>query len=174
MLRCDADDLNEPGTDSADYLEQECSEPRQQIVAAGENPNICPRIEIVFNRQQEEVFLPAPTAKLGAVGALFPANAIQQFPIGGMERNEVTSAAMIWPENELFRRQLRESALDVAGPKFRTIPPDGDDLVIAKLRYRFDGILEPRREVASRLSMDAGPGCRRIGGGSEKVKIDFR
>jgi hypothetical protein len=174
LLGRDADETDEPGGDGADHLEQECSKPRQRIIAAGENPNVGPRIEIVLNRQQEEIPVSAPLAKLGAIGVLFPADPAQQFPIGGMERDQVATTAMVRAEDEPLRRQLRESALDIARPESRAIPPDGDDLVIAKLRNSLDRVLEARRESASRLPMKVWPGSGRIAGRREKVKIGFR
>ena len=71
-----------------------------------------------------------------------------------MKSNEVAAAAMVRPEDKLLRRQLRESALDVARAKARAIPPDGDNLIIAKLRDSLDCVLEARREIASCLPVN--------------------
>lgn len=174
MLGRDAHETDEPRAGSANYLEQKQREPRQRIIASSENPNICPRVEIVFNRQQEEVLLSAPVAKLGTIGVLFPADAAQQFAIGGMETDEVAAAAMVRPDNKLLRRQLHESVLDVDCAKPRAIPPDGDNFVIAKLRDSFDRVLKARRECAARLPVNAGPGSGRILSRSEEVEINLR
>ena len=70
----------------------------------------------MFNRQQEKILVSASVAKLGAIGVLFPADTAQQFPIGGMESDQVAPAAVVRPEDKLLSRQLRESAFDVARP----------------------------------------------------------
>jgi hypothetical protein len=125
----------------------------------------------MFNRQKEELFVSAPVAKLGAIGVLFPADIAQQFPIGGMESDEVTATAMVRTEDKLLRRQLRECALDVTRPKPWAIPTDGDNLVIAKLRNSFDRVLKAGCEIPPRLSMNLRTGSNRTVGRSEKVKI---
>jgi hypothetical protein len=50
LLGRDADELDKPSGDRANYFKQEGSEPGQAIPGAGENPNVSPRIEIVFSR----------------------------------------------------------------------------------------------------------------------------
>ena len=154
FLPRNADETNEPRADPADYLKQECRDPRQRITASGENPHIGPRIEILFNRQQKEMLVSAPVAKLRAIGVSFPAYAAQQSLIGGMESDEVAAAAMVWAEDELLRRQFQESALDVSRAKPRTIPTDCDNFLIAKPRDSFDRVLKARCEVPARLSMN--------------------
>jgi hypothetical protein len=173
LLGRNADEMDKPGGDGANHFEQECSEPRQEIFAASENPNIGPRIEIMFNRQQEDLLVSAPMAKLRTIGVLLPANAAQQFPIGGTESDKVTAAAMVRTEDELLRRQLHESALEIASAKPRAIPSDGDDFVVAELCDSLDSVLEPRREIPARLAMDARPGSGRIARRREKMKISL-
>lgn len=118
----------------------------------------------MFNRQQEEMFLPAPIPKLGAIRILFPPDAAQQFPVGGMESDEVTSTAMIGTEDKLLRRQLPESALDVGCPKPRAIPTECDDFVVAELEDSFDRVLKTRREIPAGLPMNVWAGGSRISG----------
>lgn len=154
LLGGDADEMDEPGGNAANYLEQEGSEPRQRVISPSEDSHIGPGIEIMLNRQQEKVLLSAPAAKLTTIGVLFPADAAQQFPIGGMESNQVAAAAVVRAEDKLLRRQLRERALDVARPKPRAIPADSDNFLIAKLRDSFDRALKPRREVPPHLTMN--------------------
>lgn len=163
--------MDEPRADSADYLEQKRREPRQRIIAASKNPHIGPRIEIVFDRQQEELLVSAPGAKLGAIGVLLPANATQQFAIGGMESDEVAAAAVVRPEDEFLRRQLCESALDVGCPKPRTIPTDCDDFVVAELGHRLDRVFESLGKTAAGLAMNSWIGNARGASGREKMNV---
>ena len=100
------------------------------------------------------MFLATTTPEGSAIGVLFPADIAQQASVGGMKANQVAPAAMVWSENQFLRRQLQESALDVTCLKFRTVPPDGDNFVIAELGDSFDRILETRCEISSSLSMD--------------------
>jgi hypothetical protein len=158
LLGRDADEMDKPGGDAANYLEQECSESRQEIGAASENPNVGPRIEIMFNREQEDLLVSAPLAKLRTIGVLLPANAAQQFTIGGTESDKVTAAAMVRTEDELVRRQLRESPLEIDRAQPRAIPADSDDLVVAKLRNSLDCVFKTRRETATNLTMNVGIG----------------
>jgi hypothetical protein len=163
--------MDKPGGGAANSLEQECSESRQRITAASENPHIGPRVQIVFNRQQEDLLVSAPMAKLCAIGVLLPANAAQQFPSGGTESDKITAAAMVGTEDELLRRQLRESALDVAHAQLRAIPPDRDNFVIAKLRDSLDRVLKARREISAGLPVNAGTGRDRTSRGREQMNI---
>jgi hypothetical protein len=173
FLGRNADEMDKAGGDGAKYPEQECGEARQRIIAAGENPNVGPRIDIMFNRQQEDGRVSAPMAKLRTIGVLLPANAAQQFTIGGMESDKVTAAAMVRPEDELLRRQLRESALEIAGAKSRAIPTDGDNFLIAKLRDPFDRVLKSGRKTSPHLPVKAQPRSVRIARRREKMKIGF-
>jgi hypothetical protein len=174
LLGSDADKMNESRARSADHLKQKSREQRQRITSASENPHVGPRIEIMFNRQQQKVFVSESVPELGAIGVLFPADIAEQFAICGMERDEITPAAMVWAEDELLLRQLRESALDVARAKPRAIPPDGDNFVIAKLRNSFNGVLKARREIRSGLPVNAPPGTKRPWRRCEKMNIDLR
>jgi hypothetical protein len=126
----------------------------------------------MFDRQKGDLLVSTSTSKLSAIGVLFPADAAQQLPIGGMERNEITAAAMVRPENKPLRRQLRESTLDVGWPKLRAISPDGHNFVITKLRNPFDCVLKTRREILPRLSVNAGSRNNCATGGSKKMHID--
>jgi hypothetical protein len=42
LLGRDADETDEPNAGPEDYLEQKRGEPRQRILAASENANVCP------------------------------------------------------------------------------------------------------------------------------------
>ena len=166
--------MKQPRLGPANYLEQKQREPRQRIIASSENSHIGPRIEILLNRQQEEIFVAAPLAKLGAIGVLFPADTAQQFPICGMKSDKVTATAMIRPEDKLLRRQLRESPLNVSRAKPRAIPPDGDNFVIAELRDSFDRVLKPRRKIPARLPVNVWSDGDRFSGRGKKMKINLR
>lgn len=154
LLGRDADETDEPRADSADYIEQTRRESRQRIAASREDSHVGPRIEIMFDRQKEELLVSAPVAKLGAIGVLFPANATQQFAIGGMESDEITATTMVRAEDELLRRQFRESALDITRTKRRAVPTDRDNFVIAKLHDSLDRVLKARREIPARLPVN--------------------
>lgn len=113
-------------------------------------------------------------AKLRTIGVLLPANAAQQFPIGGTESNKVTAAAMVRAEDKLLRRQLRESALEIARAKGRAIPADRDNFLIAKLRDPFDRVLKSRRKTATLLPVNARPDGGRIALRRKQMKISLR
>ena len=169
LLGCDAYQANEARTGPANCTEQKESEPCQWITAAGEKPEISPRIEIVFNRQQGNVFFSTPLPKLSAIGVLPPFNIAEHFPIGGTKRNEVTAATMVRTEDKFVGRQLRESSLDVARAQLRAIPPDGHNFVVAQLSDPLDGIFKTRREIAAHLSVMASSGIDGLSGRREKV-----
>ena len=102
LLGRDADEMDESHVDSADYLEQKRREPRQRVIASSENSHVRPRVEVMLNRQQKNVLVSPPVAKLDTIGVSFPANATQQFTIGGMESDQVAATAMVRAENKLF------------------------------------------------------------------------
>ena len=131
LLGSDADELDETRARRADDREQKQREPRQRIIASRENPDVRPGIEIVLNGEEENLLFFAPIPKLGAIGVSFPADAAQQFPIGGMESNEITTAAVVRAEDEVLRLQLSESALDVGRAQSRAIPADCDHFFVA-------------------------------------------
>ena len=110
---------------------QKQREPRQRIIASGENPHVGPRIEIMLYRQQENLSVSAAIPKLGAIGVLFPAHPAQQFPLSGAERDQIATAAMVRPEDKLLRRQLSERALDIDRAQAGAIPSDRNYFVIA-------------------------------------------
>ena len=153
-LARDADKTDQARGRGANYAKQKLREPRQRIIASSENPDIGPGIEIMLNRQQENVFVSAPLAKLGAIGVLFPAYAVQQLSIGRAERDQIATPAMVRPEDQFSRRQLSKRALDIEPAKTGAIPADRDDFVIAQLRDFFDRVLQARREITARLSVD--------------------
>lgn len=158
--------------DPAEQLKQKRREPRHRIIASSENPHVSPRIEIMLNRQEENAVVSAPAAKLHAIGVLFPTDTPQQFPVGGMERDEVAATAMVRPEDKLLRAQLRKSPLDIARPKPRAIPPDGHNFVITKLRDSFDRVLKARRETSPGLAVNAGASDARASCGREQMDIN--
>jgi hypothetical protein len=171
-LARDADKTDEARGRGANYPKQKRGQPRQRIIAARENPHIGPGIEIMLNRQQENVFVSAPLAKLGAIGVLFPAHAAQQLSIGGTERDQIATTAMVRPEDQFSRRQLSKRALDIDRAKPGAIPADRDYFVIAQLRDFFDRVLQARGETPADLTMNMWTGNRRFPSRCEKMNID--
>ena len=174
LLGGDADEMDQPRWNSADYLEYKSPQTCQRIIAARQNADIGPRVDILFNCQKEEVTLSAPFSKLRAIGILSPADAPKQFAICRMERDEVTAAPMVRPEDKLVRPELRKSALNVTCPKCRAIPAYGNNFLIAKPRNSLDRILEASGEVAPHLSVNAWAGEALTGSRREKVKVNLR
>ena len=173
LLGRETDEMNGPRSRSANYVEQERREASQRIIATSENPNVSPRVEIMFNRQEEDVFVSTTISKLGAIGVLSPADAVQQRSRGGMKRDEVAAATMIWTEDQRLRSQLRKCALNVDCAQPRAIPTDGDNFLIAKLRDSLQRVLKARREIPTRLPVgvrSVGDGCS---GRREKMKINL-
>lgn len=153
-LARDADKTDQARGRGTNYAKQKLREPRQRIIASSENPDIGPGIEIVFNGQEEHLLFFAAIAKLSAIGVLFPAHAVQQLPIGGAERDQIATPAMVRPEDQFSRRQLSKRAIDIDRAKPGAIPSDRDYFVIAELRDFFDRVLQARREIMARLSVD--------------------
>ena len=147
---------------------------RQQFAAAREEPEIGPGIEIVLNRQQENVFFSAAIAQLHAIRVLLPCNVAEQFPIGGTKRDEVAAATVIRPEDQFLRRQLHERTFDIGGAKPRAIPAHGDHFVISKLGDLFDRVLKARGEIPSGLAVNMRPCGARISRRREKMNIHVR
>lgn len=137
-----------------------------------ENPNISPGVDVLLDRQKEGLIGFAAIAKLGAIGVVLPTDSAQQFAIAGMESDEVATAPMVGTKDKLLRRELYEGALDVIRVKTRAIPPDGDDLVIAKLRNRLHGVLEARGKISACLLVAPSASRDPIPARREKVKID--
>jgi hypothetical protein len=134
--------------------QQESSQARQSIIGACKHPEIVPRIEIVFDRQQENIRSARTLMELGAIRVLLPPHVPQQSTIGGTKRDEIATAPVVWTEHEFADFQLRESALDVEAAQGRAIAPDSDHLVVAELRDRFDRILETGGKASARLRMN--------------------
>lgn len=166
--------MDELRAGDADHREQECREPRQRIATSSENTKVRPGIEIMLHRQEKDLRRSATSPQLGTIGVLFPAHAAEQRSIDGTKRDEIAAAAMVWAEHELLRLQLSESVFDVGRAKLRTIPPDGDNFVIPKLRDSFDRVLKARREIPARLPVNVRSDDDRFSGRREKVKINLR
>ena len=127
----------------------------------------------MLHRQQEDLRSTSPVEKLRAIGIPFPLHPAEQFPIGRTEGDQIATAAMIGPENELLRSQFGERALDIRRPQSRAIPPDRDHFVISELRDFLDRVLEALRKIAARLVMNARAG-RGGAAGCEKMNINLR
>ena len=170
-LQSEIDELVRDRFECADELEKKGGKRREQFAAPREEPQVSPRIEIVFHSQEGDVFFFTPIAKLGAIGVSFPPDTAEQFPVDGTKRDEVATAAMIWAENQFPARQVIESKLDVGRAQSRTIPADCDYFLISKLGNLLDGILKARREIPPGLAVNVRPASRRISGRREQVNI---
>jgi hypothetical protein len=89
-----------------------------------------------------------------------------------MESDQVAATAMVRAEDKLLRRQLRESALDVARAQARAIPPDRHNLLIAELRDLFDGVFKAGRETSPGLPVNAGTSGARASCRREQMNIN--
>ena len=77
LLRGDTHEMDESRARGADNPEQKRRKTRERIAASRENPNVGPRIEIMLNRQKENLFVSAAIAKLGTIGVFFPTHSTQ-------------------------------------------------------------------------------------------------
>ena len=110
--------------------------------------------------------------QLGAIGVSFPAHVAEQFAIGGAKRDEITTAAMIRPEDKLLRRQLSKRVFDIERAKSRAIAAHRDDFVVTELGNRLDRVFEALGKTASGLAMNTWTGNTRVSGGGEKMNVD--
>ncbi|MEY2576286.1 MAG: hypothetical protein QOF80_1773 [Verrucomicrobiota bacterium] len=110
--------------------------------------------------------------QLGAIRISFPAHVAEQFAIGGAERDEVATAAMIRAEDKLLRGQFRKGLFDITGTEAGTIAAHGNDLVVTELSNRLDRVFEALGKTASGLAMNMGTGNARVPSGREKMNID--
>ena len=81
---------------------------------------------------------------------------------------------MIGTEDELLRRELRESALDIVPVKARAIAADRDHFVVTELGNRLDRVLKARRKIPACLSMHTPTGNSDITSRREKMDIGRR
>jgi hypothetical protein len=139
--------MDEAGARRADNAEQKLRKTSQGRIGIRKHSQVVPRIEIVFNRQQENVPGSATLEQLGAIRVSFPAHAAEQFAIGRAKRDQITTAPMVRTEDELLRRQLSEGLLDVERAKARAIPAHRDHFIVAELGDSFDRVLKTRREI---------------------------
>ena len=128
----------------------------------------------MLNRQEKDLLFFASIAKLGAIGVLFPAHVAQQLPIAGTKRDKITTAAMVWAEDQFLRLQLSESLVDVGRAKSRAIPAHRHYFVVAQLRDAFDRVFKASRETSPGLPMNAGTSGARALRGREQMNINRR
>lgn len=173
-LRNDADKSNDSWRSQTAHARDKGREMSERFAGAGEQAQIAPRIEIVFDRQQEHVCRTRAPKQLRAIGVSLPAHAAKQSAIGRAEPDEITTASMIGAEDQFLRNELGERLLDVAGAKPRTIPAHRDHFFVAEPGHRFDRVFEAGRKAATKLAMDVG--IRRISVTCryEKVNVDLR
>lgn len=126
----------------------------------------------MLHRQEKHLGGSCALKQLGAIRIFLPAHVAQQRTIGTTECDEITPAAMIGTEHELFRLQFDECPLDVESAQRRTIAPDRDDFVIAQPRHRFNRALEAGRKGWADLAMDEWRRHAFSAGGGEQMDID--
>ena len=174
LLGGHTDEMDHAGLRSAGKSEQEHRQPGQRIAAASENSDVGPGIEVMLYRQEKDLRRPAASLQLSAIGVLFPAHATEQFPIGRTKRDQVATAAVIGTEDELVRRELGKSALDVVRVKTRAIAADRDHFVVTELRDSLDRVFQTRRETPAALSVHMATGNGDITNRGEQMNIDRR
>ena len=78
----------------------------------------------------------------------------------GANADQITTAAMIWSQDEALLFELLEGDCYVFYPQRRTVTPDGDDLSVAERVKSLDRILETLPKISPGLPMnlrDVGP-----------------
>src|SRR3954451_24244014 len=87
---------------------------------SGKQTNIFQRIEIELDRERRHFIGAGAGDDLGEIGVLLPANAGQQRAIGGVDADEVASAAVVRAEDGPTLLQTRECGANIFGAEFRT------------------------------------------------------
>ena len=167
-----ADKLDDLDCHRARSIQQEHRETRQELSAAGEQPQVVPRIQVLLDRQEKNVRRAGALLKLAAVRIPFPADIAEKGTIGGAKRDQVTTATMVRAENKCPGAQFGEGTVDIACMKCGAIPPDRDDFLITEVRQRLDRVLETRREIPTRLAMHQRRGRCGAVGRSKKVDVN--
>jgi len=108
----------------------------------------------VFHRQQQNVSRSGATKELSAVGIPFPTDGANKPALGRAKCDQVATAAVIRPDDELLRIQLGESVGDVVSPEGRAIAPDRDHFLVAEACDCFDGVLKAGCEISTDLAMN--------------------
>ena len=88
-------------------------EENQAVAGAGEQTDIGPVIDILFNRERGERGPVDAAAQLREIRVTMPTNVPEQMAITGMERNEVTTSAMIRAQHEPGRGEVTERGRNV-------------------------------------------------------------
>ena len=172
MSRGETDDRHGLAVRDRETIDEEGRELRERIARTSEDSNIAPGIEILFHRQQENVRSAGALEQLGAIGVSFPAHVAEQFAIGGAKGDEVTTATMVRPEDELLRRQLGERLFDIERAKRWAIAAYRHEFVVTESGHRLDRVFKALRETAAGLAMNMRTGNARVSGGGEKVNVD--
>jgi hypothetical protein len=141
-----------------DESEEELRNSREPIPIASKKAEVAPRIEIVLRSKKINLTCVTTISELRAISVSLPAHAAQQLAISRSKRDQITSTAMIGAEHQSFVFEFSERAHDVARSKRRTIAPDRDHFVIAKIRECLHSILESFRKIGALLRMNA-PGA---------------
>ena len=109
----------------------------------------------MFGREKKNAPLAAAGVELRAIGVPVPTNVLEQRTILRTESNQITAAAMIWPEHQLLLAQLPEGLRDIVRAERGAIPPDRDDLVISESAERLDRVFEALSEIDPALAVEA-------------------
>lgn len=143
--------MNELASRRLKQSHQECRQTAGCVTNAREKSDIGPRIQIVFNREQKDFRFVAARAELSTIGVPFPANPVEQFAIGGANRDQVTPAAMIRSEDQPVVSEVCERDVDIVRSKTGTVAPNGNDVVVTEPSQTLDRIFETRSESRAYL-----------------------
>lgn len=112
------------------------------MAGLGEQTDIGPVIDILFNREGGELGSVDAASQLREIRVTIPTNVPEEMAITGTECDEVTASAMIRAEHEPGRGELTEGGRNVGARQARTIGTDNDDLFVAEAGEFFGGGIE--------------------------------
>lgn len=136
-----------------DATENKRDEPRNVIVGPGRELQIGPRIDVVPGREQEDRGPSDARGQLRAIRVSLPADAAEQSAIARAESDQITTTAMIRPEDEPVVPESLKRLRDVGRGEGWAIATDRDNFCVAQRGQRLDCIFEPLREAATALRM---------------------
>ena len=125
----------------------------------------------MFHGEDGNFVFAASRMQLRKIRVALPANATEQMPITRSQRDQVTTAAMVRPEDEPMGAQPREGRRDVLRIEPRTIAPDHHHFIVAERRDSLDGVLEPLAEGRALLQVLVRQTTHKSMPGRKKVDI---
>lgn len=126
------DECSSLPADERGQIQEKRSQPSNWPAHRTSQPDICPRIEIAFHRQEKDGRLMGPRHQLSAVGVLIPADSLEKCEVSGAKRDKIAATAMVWTQNKTVRSELRESQVNVLFAQFRAIPANHNDFVVTQ------------------------------------------